>query len=311
VETSRRVLGIGQARTDHLAMIDRYPDPETKKELAGLSIQGGGTVATALAVLASFGAEVEFVGKLSDDHFGAFAIQGLEGIGVEVGRCARVAGKMSPTAFIAIEQETMRQTVFFTEGNLEPLLPDEVDPGAFDGVSMLLVDGYHLAAQLAAAEEARRRGARVLLDLGGLRSVELGQELLRLISISHVLVASERRALELAPRGELEDSLLELRRLGPQVVVVTLGREGSIGCEENKIVRQPPTEVELLDTTGAGDVFFGGLAYGVLEGHTLERGMQIASVAASLSCRELGSRAGIPDLDEVEAACWTGSRPRG
>ena len=71
-----------------------------------------------------------------------------------------------------------------------------------------------------------------------------------------------------------------------------------------EVERQPPLQIPVVDTTGAGDVFFGGYSLGILQGWPLERCMQVASAAAGLSCRDLGSRACLPGLAEVEAVVW-------
>lgn len=296
---SIKVVGIGHAEVNHLAVVDRYPDPESRIDLAGFSIQGGGTVATALATLASLQIGVAFIGKLSDDDFGTFILRGLEGLNVDVTGVMRQSGRLSPYAFIIVERETHRRTVFCTEGNLDKLEPGEVDLKKLEGVELLIVDGYHAAVQIRAAEEARRLGIKVVLDASTLHE-GMGE----LVALSDVLIASERYASEVAPRGEIEDSLVELHRMGPPVVVVTMGQEGSIGLEGEKLVRQPPLRVNVEDTTGAGDVYLGGYCFGMLRGWPLERCMQVASATAGLSCRALGARAGLPDLNEVEAVSW-------
>jgi sugar/nucleoside kinase (ribokinase family) len=301
-----RVVGIGQAAVDHLAVVDRYPDPEAKAELAGFSLQGGGAVANALSTLAGFKVSSAFIGKLSDDDFGRFSMRGLSSMGIEMSRTVVQPGRLSPFAFIVVERETGRRTTFFTNGNVDPLTPDELDLSVLEGAELLLVDGLQPQAQIRAAEEARRLNVKVVLDAGNIRE-GMGE----LVALADVLLASERYASEVAPRGELEDSLIELSRMGPRVVVVTLGKEGSIGLEGDKLVHQPPLQVDVVDTTGAGDVYFGGYAYGLLQGWPLERCMQVASAAAGLSCRELGARAALPSVDEVEAVSWQESRTPG
>jgi sugar/nucleoside kinase (ribokinase family) len=296
---SIKVVGIGRAEVHHLAVVGRYPDPESRVDLAGFSIQGGGTVATALATLAGLDVKAAFIGKLSDDDFGEFILRGLKGLGIDVSGVVREPGRLSPYSFIIIESETKRRTVFQTEGNTAPLDSSEADLACLNEAELLLVDGLQMEAQIRAAEEARRRGIKVVLDAGAL-SEGMGE----LVALSDVLIASERYASEVAPRGEIEDSLIELHRMGPPVVVVTMGAEGSIGLEGEKLVRQPPLQVSVVDTTGAGDVYLGGYCFGLLQGWPLERCMQVASATAGLSCRELGSRAGLPDLAEVEAVGW-------
>lgn len=298
-----RVVGIGQAAVDHLAVVDRYPDPESKAELAGFSLQGGGAVANALSTLAAFQIPTAFIGKVSDDDFGRFSMRGMSSMGIEMSHTVVQPGRLSPFAFIVVERETGRRTTFFTNGNVDPLGPEEIDLKVLEGAELLLLDGLQPRAQIRAAEEARRLNIRVVLDAGNIHE-GMGE----LVALTDVLLASERYASEVAPRGELEDSLIELSRMGPRVVVVTLGKEGSIGLEGDKLVHQPPLQVAVVDTTGAGDVYFGGYAYGLLQGWPLERCMQVASAAAGLSCRELGARAALPSVEEVQAVSWQESR---
>ncbi|MCC6749450.1 MAG: sugar kinase [Deltaproteobacteria bacterium] len=295
MSNGRRVVGIGEAAIDHLAVVGRYPEPDTKTELAGLSLQGGGATATALAALAALRVETAFVGKVSDDDFGRFVVRGLHGLGVDTRALVIQPDRLSPYRFVVVEHEATRRTVFHTRGSVDPLEPSELPPELFTDAALLIVDGYHVEAQIWAAEEARRRGVRVVL-----RAATLREGMGELVALSDVLIASERYAAEVAPRGEVEDSLVELSRLGPHTVVMTLGTDGSIGLEGEKLVQQPPLGVKVVDSTGAGDVYVGGYCYGLLRGAPLERCMQLASAAAGLSCRELGARAGLPSLAEVE-----------
>jgi sugar/nucleoside kinase (ribokinase family) len=294
--TTRVVVGIGQAGIDHLAIVDRYPEAESNVELGGLSIQGGGTMANTLAALANFGTPTRFLGKLSDDDFGRFIIRGLRNLGVETEATVIEPERISPYRLVVIETETHRRTALHTEGSVGLLEPEELDLTLLDDASLLLVDGHHPAAQVKAAEAARQRGLKVVLD-----AAKIHEGMGELVALSDVLVASERYASEVAPRGELEDSLIELARMGPRAVVVTLGEEGSIGLEGDKLVRQPPLAVEVVDTTGAGEVFLAGYCYGLLQAWPLERCIQTASAAAGLSCRDYGARGGLPAIDDVLA----------
>jgi sugar/nucleoside kinase (ribokinase family) len=61
------------------------------------------------------------------------------------------------------------------------------------------------------------------------------------------------------------------------------------------------TVTPVIDTTGAGDVFHGGYAYGLLQKWPLEQTTRFASVAAALKCRSLGGRKGIPTLSEINS----------
>jgi ribokinase len=293
-----RVVGVGHATVDLLGVLPRYPQRDSKVELLEYSKQGGGQVATALAAAAALGAPTEFVGKLGDDDLGRYILDGLTDFGIQVSRTIIQPGGHSPLSFVVVDRETSSRTILYTRGDLLPLEPGELDPTILDGAQVLLVDGMQPRAQVALAEQAEARGVTVLLDAGSLHE-GMGE----LLALADVVVASERFLTEVAPRGEVEDSLIELARMGPRLAVVTLGDAGALGLSGDKMVRQAAFEVSTVDTTGAGDVYHGAFAVGLLRGFSLERLMQFAGAAASLSCRALGGRAGIPELEEVLSAC--------
>ena len=161
---------------------------------------------------------------------------------------------------------------------------------------MLHVDGIQMEAQIAAARRAREVGVEVVYDAGSRRD---GME--ELIGLTDVLIASEGFAAQVGG-GEPVESLEALRSLGPATVVITVGAEGSVGMEQGRIHSLPAVPVEVVDTTGAGDVYHGAFIYGMLQGWDLQLRMSFANAAAGLKCRSLGGRAGIPSLDEIQRA---------
>jgi sugar/nucleoside kinase (ribokinase family) len=119
-------------------------------------------------------------------------------------------------------------------------------------------------------------------------------------------VGSERFANEIAPSEELADSLREITRLGPRIAVITMGEAGAVALEGTKLVQQDAIDVFVEDTTGAGDAFCGAFAYAQLKDWPLERALPFANAAAGLACRSLGSRSGLPTVDEVTDAVKRG-----
>lgn len=294
---SGTVVGVGHCAVDYLGVVPRYPDVDTKVEVSEFSQQGGGPAATAIVTLACFGVPTRMVSKISDDPFGDFILAGLRSVGVDVSHVVIDPGHVSPFSFIAVESTTGKRTIFWTRGSVSPLQPSEIRPDVLEGAGWLVIDGHQPAAQVKIAEEARARGIKVVLDAGTLRE-GMGD----LVPLSHVLIASERFATEVAPAAEIEATLEELRKMGPEVCVITMGAEGSVGSDGARTVREDGFEVDVVDTTGAGDVFHGAFLYGMMQSWPVERCMRFASVAAALKCRALGGRAGIPALEEVLAA---------
>ena len=97
----------------------------------------------------------------------------------------------------------------------------------------------------------------------------------------------------------LLDAAERLRRLGPPVVVVTEGAQGCWCASPEESFHTPAYPVTPVDTTGAGDVFHGAFLLAQARGWDLRHSLRLAAAAASLKCRALGGRAGIPTLDEA------------
>jgi sulfofructose kinase len=291
------VAGVGHATFDVVGVVPRHLEPDGRADLSAVSLQGGGAIATALVTARSLGCRARFGGRLADDAFGRFARTGLVDAGVDCATLAVGPGTLSPSRFVAVNADDLRRVVYSSSGDVPPLASEELDLAALlDGARHLVIDGAHPEAQILAAESARARGVGVIVDASGLRG-GLGE----LVGLADVLVASERFVAEVAPRGEVEDSLVELQAMGPRTVVITLGSSGSIGLSGDELVRQPAHVVEVVDTTGAGDVFLGAFAAALAQSYSFSHAIELASAAAALSCRALGARAALPDRAELLA----------
>ena len=84
--------------------------------------------------------------------------------------------------------------------------------------------------------------------------------------------------------------------LGPRIFVETVGEEGSYTITREEQFHTPAFPVDVVDTTGAGDVFHGAYIVGMLHGWDLRQIAQFSTAVSALKCTRLGGRAGIPDL---------------
>jgi sulfofructose kinase len=286
------VCGIGQATVDLIGVAPAPFGAETRAELKEVSIQGGGGAATALAAAAALGARTRLFAPVCDDEFGRLALRGLRAAGVDCDHIRLRAGVLSPFTFTVLSPDRRHRMSFHTGGDVGA---GELDLARFlDGATALLLDGDDPAVQLPAARAARARLIPVYLDVSAAADgfPELG-------AAADVLICSERFVSEVAPHADVEQSLAALVRLGPRAVIITAGDAGSVGRFEGRTLRQPAFSVEVADTIGAGDVYFGALVGALALGNPPARAMEIASAAAALSCRTLGARAGIADLHEI------------
>ncbi len=289
------VVGIGQCAWDMLAVVDRFPEADTKKEALVWEEQGGGPVATALAALSRLGVSSRFYGVTGDDREGAAIRQSLIDEGVDVTGLVTRSNASSQTAFIAIDKSMGTRTIFWKRPSGDPLAVEELPRDFLSGAEFLLLDGLMKDVSLFAAQQARKAGIPVMLDAGRMREGMLG-----LARLSDYVVGSEEFARELGWKDDNGSFRQEVKRQGFGITTITLGPRGSVTFAEEKVIPFPAFAVEIMDTTGAGDVFHGGFLYGLLQKWPLKDTIRFASAVAAMKCRKLGGRAGIPKLSEVQ-----------
>ncbi|HHZ02595.1 MAG TPA: ribokinase [Tissierellia bacterium] len=91
----------------------------------------------------------------------------------------------------------------------------------------------------------------------------------------------------------------EVLKKYPNKLIVTLGSKGAMYYDGNQIKTVPTYDVEVVDTTGAGDTFCGGLAAALVRGDSLEDAIKFANKAASMTVTKLGAQGGMPTLEEL------------
>ena len=290
-----QVIGLGQACVDYLGRISAYPQEDCKVALTDLHMGCGGPASTALVTLARLGIPTSFLGAVSDDPFGTDIIKNLKKEKVDISCLKITPGYSSQFAFIAITEENGNRTIFWRPGSVPHLRPEDVDIHCFPRARILHLDSLMIDACVAAARQARAAGITVVMDAGTLRK---GTE--ALVALVDVLIASETFATPLVgSNAPHETALHTLRELGPEQVVITLGAKGSIGLDNQRIIRQEAYTVRAVDTTGAGDVYHGAYTYGILQEWDMSECMRFASAAAALKCKEIGAQKGIPGLESI------------
>ena len=250
------------------------------------------SIPTAMVTLARLGMHPGLMAPVGDDVFGQFVIDELKKEGVDT---SYIFKKKQPTAIASgwIEQRSGRRTIVL---DLKiHLKPGDIKLSDLPAVRAVHLDGRYLPACLKIARWARRNNIPVIFDIGSLRN-----DVSDLIPLTDHLVVAGDFALPFTGTKRPESALNKLMNLCRGTVVVTSGTKGSLGYSaETGLIRQKAFKVKTVDTTGAGDVFHGSFIAGMLSGWGPDFALQFADGAAALSCRGMGGRATLPDMDEV------------
>ncbi len=288
------VCGIGQCSLDYLALIDSYPEVDTKKEVLHWDEQGGGPVATALVALSRLGVQCKFYGITSNNEAGEKISDSLHKEKIDITGLHKRENSVPQQAFIAIEEKSGQRTIFWARPSGRELRPEELGGDFLKNTDFLLLDGLMKDVSLYAAKTARNLNIPVMLDAGSLR-----EGMLDIAAHCDYVVASEEFAKELGWSENPEEFAREVKKLYCRVVTFTFGNKGSITYHNSEVIRVPAFKVNVVDTTGSGDVFHGGYVFGILQGWEIIDSIRFASALAAMKCQKIGGRTGIPTLNEV------------
>ena len=286
------VVGLGCACLDFLGIVPHLPDQDDQVWMSDSTQQGGGMVSTALVTLSRLGVSTAFAGKVGNDMAGRAVKEEFDLYGVDSAHLVVEPGASTPVSMILVDESTGQRTIM-AGGTTVEMSPSEIPTGMITAARYLHLDTTGRQAALAAAEIARGSGVPVVLDADSLSRPQDIEDLLR---ATDYLIASQVFAEALTGRSDPTESAKSLSHYGSSVTVVTLGEEGSYTLSDGRSFHTPAFPVEVVDTTGAGDVYHGAYIFGLLQEWSREKTAVFSSAVAALSCTRLGGRTGIPDL---------------
>jgi ribokinase len=289
-----RIVVVGSINMDLVTLAARFPSPGETLTANGFHTIPGGKGANQAVAAARLGAQVSLVGAVGDDAFGDQLLQGLTDEGVNIEHVQRIAGCASGTASITVAQSDNHILVV-------PAANARITPAQVEGAQSLIDGADALLVQLeipletveAAVRLAHRLGVPVILNPAPAQP--LPADWLKLV---HYLTPNQHE-LALVLNADADEDFRVLMQRAPCPVVLTRGEEGAWYREDDSPQHQPGFQVDVVDTTGAGDTFNAALAVFLHEG--LPVAVKKACAAAALSVSRLGAQGGMPRLAEVEA----------
>ena len=292
------VVGLGENSIDYVYRLPVYPRPNgplSKVQIAAAQVLAGGQVATTLATCASLGLRTKYVGVFGNDANGQRIRGELARRGVDV---ADAIVRQCPNRYaVILVDETHGERVVLWDRDVRlDLRDDEVSVDTLATTRVLHVDDVDEAASIAAATVAREAGVTVTSDID--RVTERTPELIEAVTIA---ILSEHIPQALTGEPTTERALRRLRQRHRAWLCATLGDRGSMLLVDDELYRAPAVAIDVVDTTGAGDVFRGAFIYAWLRREGPERILRFANAAAALSCSQEGAMDSIPSLADVES----------
>jgi sulfofructose kinase len=292
------VLCIGAVAYDINVPLEYFPEENTKVHIENMLEEGGGPAANAAYLLSKWGVDSAFAGIIGDDVYGRHIEQEFKEINTDISMLQKHESLGTPLSIVMVNKKNGSRTIISRRSKNMNLQVDIRRLKKLNPIVMLF-DGHELEASLTAMEAFP--SAKTILDAGSLRE---GTEVLG--GKVDYLVCSERFALsytglpDLISKENQKKCINTLKVLNKKQVVVTIGEKGLIYEKDGKLIHMKAFKADAVDTTGAGDIFHGAFAYGVLKNMPLFDILQLSSMAACISVGSQGGRKSIPSLRQVE-----------
>ncbi|WP_189221580.1 ribokinase [Saccharothrix coeruleofusca] len=278
------VLVLGSANADLVVSVPRRPAGGETVLGGDTAVLPGGKGANTAVAAARVGGSVSFLGAVGPDQYGELLRSSLESAGVRT-ELLRTSSRPTGIAYITVTPDGENSIVVAPGANSDVVVP-ELPWESF----AVLVCSLEVPVDVVegAVRAAAERGVRPVLNLSPV--TEVAPDVLALLD---PLVVNEHEAASLA------GTLPGLLDLGPKSAVVTLGARGAAVVTPEGVTEVPAPEVEVVDTTGAGDAFAGALATRLAEGDPLPAAAAFATRVAATSVTKPGAQPSYPTPSDL------------
>ncbi len=328
--TKYDVLGIGNAIVDVIArcedpflaannlakgamtLIDEARAGELYAAMGpGLECSGG-SAGNTIAGLANLGGKGAYIGRVRDDQLGTIFRHDIRAQGVAFDSAPATSGPSTARCLIFVTPDAQRTMQTYL-GACVDLGPDQIDEAVVAASGITYMEGYlwdKPAAKDAfrkAAQLAHKHGRKVSLTLSDSFCVDRHRADFRDLADNHcdIVFANEAELLSLYQVKTFEEALPHARAKKDRIFAVTRSEKGSVAIQGDRVVAVPAEPgVNVVDTTGAGDLYASGFLLGLAQGRDLAQAARLGSICAAEIISHYGAR---PETSLKELAASKGA----
>ncbi|MFQ6094754.1 MAG: sugar kinase [Candidatus Bathyarchaeia archaeon] len=272
----------------------------------------GGDTSNMAVAAARLNKACGYVCRIGDDEFGRSFLEMWQREKIDTSHVIIEDGSFTGVYFISIVDGGEHDFTYYRKDSAAShLSPDDIDPEYIKGSRIFHSSGISQAistscreAVFKAAEIAKSAGAifsydpNIRLKLWPINTARAVVSYT--IEMADIIMPSMEDVKLITGHSSSERAAKQILKMGPRIVAIKLGAEGSLIATEDEIIKAPGFTVNVVDTTGAGDAFDGAFLTGILEGLGLEKTARFANATAALKTLGKGAVAPLPRRSEVE-----------
>mgnify|MGYP002623874391 CR=1 FL=1 len=274
--------------------LERLPDVGEELYSEDFSLQLGGGLPGMLIHLSRLGVPVKLATALGDDLFSAFAREEYRKNGINPENFDNGSGfPVNVTSAMVLPHDRS----FVTYGNGMMEADDDAKERFYTmahgaKITLMQPDGY-----LEVYRKLHDEGTLLLLDTSW--DDELSIEKYReYLTVADYYTPNRKEALRLTGAATVDDAAEQLQAFFEKPVI-KLDKDGCLGIENGKKTVVPPLDVTAVDTTGAGDAFLAGFAYGLFEGEPFERCLLYGNITGGSCVTKVGALSAVITKEEL------------
>ena len=306
-----KILGIGNAIVDVLCKVDDefliknsltkstmklIDETGFKNLLSGLSIEdtvSGGSVANSVVGLSQLGNDVGFIGKVNDDSLGQKYEEGLKKERVNFLYKKKSEPTPTGTCLILITPDSERTMCTFL-GTAGKVNDKDVDENIIKKAEITFLEGYlwDEGEPKKAFDKAILNSNKVAMSLSDLFCVERHKaQFLELVKNKlDIIFANEQEILSLIDSKSFDEAVTVLKILKKNVVI-TRGKKGAISVNKDEVIECPAIDnLDIVDLTGAGDLFAAGYLHGVINRKSVKESLEKGTELSAKIIQKIGAR---------------------
>lgn len=297
---------VGSMNLDLVVSVAHLPSPGETVLGSDVVYRAGGKGANQAAAARRLGADVKLFALSGDDHFGADLRNRLADQGLDITGVGTVDDAATGVALIVVRPDG-ENTITVAQGANRLLQINRLG-GIYTDLSnsdaVLLQLEIPTETDIAVARIAAETNTLSVLNAAPLSPPDHDDSLDELLGVIDVLVVNEIEAFRLSEEKYRDpDDWAELAstmcRLGPSIVVITLGERGAVAASNGATFVQPGFDADAIDRTGAGDAFCGALAVALAEHSDVKEALRRGCATGALATTQIGAQAAFPNVHEV------------
>jgi ribokinase len=296
-----KLVVVGSFVMDFIFSTPRRPQKGESIIGKSFAMAPGGKGANQAMQAALLGAQVNMVGRVGDDVFGDQILTSLSGAGVNIDHVKRDPAGTGCSGII-LDETGDNSIVMVPRANMVCRTEDvDAAEDVIKQADMLLLQlEIPMRVNERAVKVARKHGIPVIMDPAPACALEDFYYKNVSIMKPNETEAQILSGINVTDAASAEAAAREIALRGVQTVIVTLGGNGVLLLYRDKATHFPAVEVDVVDTTAAGDSFTGSLAAFIAEGKPVAEAVRLANYVAALSTTRLGAQPSLPNRKAFE-----------